>query len=79
MSDIRARYDGPSGTGVDIPVELETGEIRNVHVDQGKQLPTDVDGIAISAKFRDSLLAQDTWSEVRQTTGSDKPAKGEKE
>lgn len=79
MSEKRARYDGPSGTGVDVPVELDSGEIRDVHVDQGAQLPTSIDGQPISARFRDRLLEQDDWSEVRQATGDTKPAKGEKE
>lgn len=72
MSEKRARYDGPSGTGVDIPVELENGETRFVHVDQGAQLPTEIDGTPVRASVRDALLEQkDTWSEVRQATGSD--------
>lgn len=72
MSEKRAVYRGPSGTGVDVIVELDNGEFRSVHVDQGAQLPTDIDGQKISAKFRDSLLEQDAWSEVKQATGNDK-------
>jgi hypothetical protein len=71
MSEKRATYRGPSGTGVDLAVELDNGETRNVHVDQGAQLPPDVGGQKVSAKFRDSLLEQEDWSEVKQATGSD--------
>jgi hypothetical protein len=76
MSEKRARYDGPSGTGVDVPVELDNGEVRNVHVDQGSQLPTELDGQPIKASVRDALLLQEDWSEVRQATGSDIKSKG---
>ena len=71
MSQKRAVYRGPSGTGVDLTLELDNGEFRSVHVDQGAQLPTEVDGQPIKASVRDSLLQQDDWSEVRQATGSD--------
>jgi hypothetical protein len=71
MSEKRAVYRGPSGTGVDVTVELDSGEFRNVHVDQGAQLPTEIDGQPIRASFRDSLLQQDDWSEVKQATGND--------
>lgn len=71
MSEKRARYDGPSGTGVDLTVPLENGESRPVHVDQGQQLPSSIDGQRVPASFRDSLLEQDDWSEVKQATGSE--------
>jgi hypothetical protein len=70
MSAVRARYSGNSGTGVDITVELDNGEYRNVHVKQGGTLPDDVDGTAISAAFRDNLLAQDGWTKYRQPATS---------
>jgi hypothetical protein len=61
----KARYDGPSGTGVDVQVSYPTGEVRWVHVDQGHQLPTELeDGAKVPASVRDSLLATVDWSEV---------------
>jgi hypothetical protein len=83
MSAVRARYSGSSGTGVDLTVELDTGEFRNVHVKQGGLLPEDVNGSPISAAFRDSLLAQDDWTRFRQSaqsssTKTDAPAADDK-
>jgi hypothetical protein len=76
----RAKYIGASGTGVDLIVPLANGEERSIHVDQGHQLPTEIDGQPVPASFRDELLKQeDNWSEVKQATGDSKPAKGEKE
>jgi hypothetical protein len=76
MSEKRAATTGLPAPGVDVPVELDNGEFRNVHVDQGAQLPTEIDGTPISASFRDSLLEQDDWSEVKQATGSDLKKEG---
>lgn len=73
MSERRAAYRGPSLTGVDLTVPLANGEYRSVHVEHGAQLPTEIDGVAVPATYRDSLLQQeDNWSEVKQATGSDK-------
>jgi hypothetical protein len=74
---VRARYDGPSGTGVDITVELDSGEIRTTHVKQGGLLPEDINGVAISAAFRDSLLEQDGWTRYKQPAGSSSTAKSD--
>jgi hypothetical protein len=72
----RAKYTGPSGTGVDLIVPLANGESRSVHVEQGHQLPTEIDGQAVPASFRDELLKQeDNWSEVKQATGQELAAK----
>lgn len=61
----KARYDGPSGTGVDVIMTLPDGQIRNVHVDHGHQLPTELeDGTKIPAAERDKLLATTDWAEV---------------
>jgi hypothetical protein len=71
MSEKRAVYIGPSGTGVDLAVPLANGEIRNVHVDHGDQLPTEIDGVAVPASFRDGLLEQeDNWSPTRRAGGA---------
>jgi hypothetical protein len=70
MSAIRAKYTGPSGTGVDLTVELDTGENRPVHVKQNGLLPEDIDGTPISAAFRDSLLQQDGWTRYKQPATS---------
>lgn len=73
----RAAYRGPSGTGVDLTgVELANGELRSVHVEQGAQLPTEIDGVRVSAAYRDRLLEQEDWHEARQATGNQQPAKG---
>jgi hypothetical protein len=73
MSEKRAVYRGGSGTGVDLSVPLGDGQHVPVHVDQGAQLPTEIEygGVKhkVPASFRDSLLEQDDWSEVNQATG----------
>jgi hypothetical protein len=69
----RARYDGPSGTGVDVAYTTNEGEDKSVHVDPGHQLPDDV-----PAKLRDSLLEQAGWSEVNQAGGSSGKSNDEK-
>jgi hypothetical protein len=73
---IRARYDGPAAEGVDLTVELDNGEFRQVHVKQGGLLPDDIDGNAVSTAFRDSLLDQDGWSRYRQPATTTKGATG---
>lgn len=74
---VRARYDGPSGTGVDVTVELDSGEIRTTHVKQGGLLPEDINGAAISAAFRDSLLEQDGWTKYKQPASSSSTVKSD--
>lgn len=65
----KARYDGPSGTGVDVLITLPDGQMRYVHVDQGHQLPTQMDdGTTIPASERDRLLKSDDWTEVEAAT-----------
>lgn len=72
MSERRARYVGPSETGVDITYTLQSGEARTVHVRKGGEFPTEIAGEHVSAAYRDSLLEQsDNWTTVRRTTGSD--------
>lgn len=63
MSAKRARYDGPSGTGVEIDVELSDGQtIRSVHVGRGQQLPAELNGVKVAPEFLDGLLEQEDWS-----------------
>ncbi len=79
MSNTRkARYDGGSGTGVDVLVTLADGQQRYVHVEQGHQLPTEVGGVDVPAKARDALTATDDWTEVDVNTDPPKPAKDDK-
>ena len=77
MSSIRkARYDGPSGTGVDLNVELADGQVKPVHIDQGHQLPAEIGGVALASGFVANLLSQGDWSEVkgeRPKAGGKKP------
>ena len=73
----RAKYTGPSGTGVEFNVELDTGEIRPVHVEHGHLLPTDIGGTAVKASFRDALIASDDWTSVDQSTSTSTAAKDE--
>lgn len=60
---IRARRKGGD---VDLTIELETGEFRQVTVVDGGLLPTNIDGVAIPASLRDQLLEQDGWERFRQ-------------
>lgn len=71
MSEKRAVYNGPSGTGVDLLVELSDGQLRPCHVDQGGQLPAEIGGVKVSAAFRDGLLEQDDWKPRKQATGDE--------
>lgn len=65
----KARYVGPSGTGVE--VTLPDG--RTVHVPQGGELPADA-----PADLRDALLAQEDWTEVnRSASGESRSEKKE--
>lgn len=65
MSTKKAAYHGASGTGVDVVVTFDDESVSTVHVPHGNQLPTEVDGKPVPARVRDSLLAQDGWSEVK--------------
>jgi hypothetical protein len=76
---VRARYDGPSGTGVDVTVELDTGEFRTTHVKQGGLLPEDINGVAITPAFRNSLLDQDDWTKYQQQSTSSAKSDDKKE
>ncbi len=70
--ELRAKYVGGSLTGVDLNVLLDNGEIRNVHIDHGADLPSEVGGEKVSAGFRDSLLAQsENFSKVNRATGDE--------
>lgn len=73
MPDKRARYTGPSETGVTLSVPLSDGQtIYGVHIDKNAELPTEINGIKVPAAFRDSLLEQeDNWSEFNRATGSE--------
>jgi len=75
----RAKYTGPSGTGVEFNVELDSGEFRPVHVEHGHLLPTDIGGTPVKASFRDALVASGEWSEVNQSTEAPKAAADSKE
>ena len=71
----KARYDGPSGTGVDLTISFPDGQYRRVHVDQGHQLPTEVDGLTVPASFRDALIKRGDWAEVNVNTDPPDPPK----
>jgi hypothetical protein len=68
MSDIKARYVGHPD-GIDdfkVPVGTE-GETRRITLAYGAELPAEIDGMKVPAKFRDSLLEQeDNWTVVRR-------------
>ena len=67
MSEIKARYVGPSQDGVTLGVVLDDGDIRPYHVKQGGELPQEIDGRKVSKRYRDGLLAQeDNWTNVRR-------------
>lgn len=63
-----ARYEGGSGTGVDLLVPLEDGQQRRVHVDQGQELPADFAGVAVDPEFVDRLLETDDWTTPSETS-----------
>jgi hypothetical protein len=67
MSDIKARFVGhPDGAFLpNVPVE--DGTTRSVTVPHGGELPAEIDGLAVPAAYRDSLLEQkDNWTQVRR-------------
>ena len=74
MSEIKARYVGhPDGVDLQgIPVG-DGDETRRCHVPHGGELPTEIDGLAVPASYRDSLLEQkDQWTQVKRTAKADK-------
>jgi hypothetical protein len=68
MSDIKARYVGPSeGVTLTVPVSTEGEPPRHVTIPHGGELPAEIDGHPVPASFRKSLLEQgDNWTEVRR-------------
>jgi hypothetical protein len=78
MSDIKARYVGhPDGVDLlQVPVGTE-GEFRRWRVVHGGELPTEIDGMRVPAAYRDSLLEQADWTEVRRESKTETPAKAD--
>jgi hypothetical protein len=75
MSVKKARYIGHPD-GVDLSIPFRDGDVVNLHVAHGAELPTEVGGRSVPAAFRDSLLEQeDNWSEVKRATGSEATGK----
>jgi hypothetical protein len=80
MSQVKARYVGDQPDGVTLGVVLDDGDIRPYHVPHGGELPLEIDGRKVSTEFRNGLLKQDTWTDVRRDTGkTTTPAKAEKD
>lgn len=73
MSEKRAKYVGGSLTGVDLSIPFKDGDVVQVHVPHGGELPAKTpDGRTIPAGYRDSLLEQeDNWKPVNRATGDD--------
>lgn len=79
----KAKYTGPSGTGVDLDVRLSDGQVKPVHVDQGHDLPGEIGGVSVLPAYWDNLLEQADWTEVKRdalpksddTTTAGKPGK----
>lgn len=72
MADKKARYVGPSQTGVDLAVPLANGMTVETQIKQGGELPSEIDGVRVDTKYRDSLLEQsDNWTEVKRATGAE--------
>ena len=61
MSDKKARYVGPSQTGVDLSIPIAPGDFEHVHVVHGGELPVEVNGRKVPVAFRDGLLEQPEW------------------
>jgi hypothetical protein len=61
MSEKIPRYQGGSGTGVDLTVLLENGEAKPRHFDQGDEVPSEIGGVPVAQSFIDGLLQQDVW------------------
>jgi hypothetical protein len=75
MSVKKARYIGHPD-GVDLSIPFRDGDVVNLHIAHGAELPTEVGGRSVPAAFRDSLLEQeDNWSEVKRATGSEATGK----
>jgi len=75
MSDIKARFHGlPDGVNLTVPVATEGEPPRHIHVPDGGELPTEIDGHKVPAAFRDSLLEQkDNWTRVDRSKKADEP------
>jgi hypothetical protein len=80
MSDtIKARYVGhPDGIeDFRVPVGTE-GEQRRISLAHGQELPAEIDGLKVPAKFRDSLLQQkENWTRVKRGASEDDPPEDE--
>jgi hypothetical protein len=72
MSEIKARYVGPlDEVALKVPVGDE-GVLVGVIVPHGGELPMELDGLPVSAEFRDSLLEQkDNWTKVSRKAKAD--------
>jgi hypothetical protein len=73
MSERRARFVGhPDGAYLQgIPVGTD-GDTRRLHVPHGGELPSEIDGLKVDPKYRDSLLEQESnWTLVNRATGAD--------
>lgn len=65
----KARYIGHPD-GADIAIPFRDGDIVNIHVPHGGELPEQVGGRKVPASYRDSLLEQtDNWTEVKRDPG----------
>jgi hypothetical protein len=68
---IKARYTGGSLTGVDLAIQFKDGDVVQLHIPHGGELPLEVEGRKIPAEYRNSLLEQaDNWSEVKRDNTS---------
>ena len=79
MSDIKARYVGhPDGVHLTVPVSTDGEPPRHVYIPHGGELPAELDGHAVPASFRKSLLEQgDNWTEVRREKKTTTAAKAD--
>jgi hypothetical protein len=68
MSDIKARYVGhPDGIDDFRSRSAPKARTRRITLAHGAELPTEIDGLKVPAKFRDSLLEQeDNWTKVKR-------------
>jgi hypothetical protein len=76
---IKARYTGGSLSGVDLSITFKDGDVVQVHVPHGGELPEEVQGRKVPVEYRDSLLEQtDNWSEVKRTDSTSTKKEGDK-